>query len=159
MIFNQLKKHLYMGYNKGMTLIELIIVVAIVGLLASIAIPKYADYKEKAKVSLAIEDIASISVFIEAYYQDARAYPDSLADIDQSGKLDPWGSPYRFYNIDKYGIGHARKDKNLVPLNSDFDLYSIGKDKKTIQQLSQSASRDDVIRAGDGHFLDLASNY
>lgn len=148
-----------MGYNKGMTLIELVIAFAIIGLLASIAIPKYADYREKAKVSLAIEDIASISVLIEAYYQDARAYPDSLADIGQGGKLDPWGSPYQYYNIDKNGIGHARKDKSLVPLNSDFDLYSMGNDKKTKQQLTQQDSHDDVVRASDGHFLDIASKY
>lgn len=148
-----------MGYNKGLTLIELIIAVAIVGLLAGIAIPKYADYKEKAKVSLAIEDIASISVFIENYYQDARAYPDSLADIGQDGKLDPWGSPYQYYNIDMNGKGGCRKDHKLNPLNTYFDLFSMGKDKKSKTQITQKDSVDDVIRVNDGRFIDLASKY
>ena len=146
-------------YHRGMTLIELMISVAIIGLLAAIAIPKYADYQEKAKVNVSIQDIANLSVLIEAYYQDARTYPDSLADIGQSGKLDPWGQPFQYYNITTNGIGGARKDKKLNPLNSDFDLYSMGKDKKSKSQISQKDSVDDVIRANDGHFVDLANKY
>jgi general secretion pathway protein G len=146
-------------YHDGITLIELIIAMAIIGLLAAIAIPKYADYQEKAKVNISIQDISNVALLIEAYYQDAREYPDSLADIGQNGKLDPWGTAYEYYNIAKNGKGHARKDKKLNPLNSDFDLYSMGKDKKSKGQISQKDSVDDVIRANDGHFVDLASKY
>jgi general secretion pathway protein G len=146
-------------YHDGMTLIELIIGMAIIGLLAAITIPKYANYQEKAKVNSSIQDIINIAVLIEAYYQDAREYPDSLAEIGQNGKLDPWGTAYEYYNIAKNGKGHARKDKKLNPLNSDFDLYSMGKDQKSKEQISQKDSGDDVIRANDGRFVDLASKY
>jgi general secretion pathway protein G len=148
-----------MGYNKGLTLIELVIVIAIIGLIAAIALPKYTSYQEQTKVAIAIQDIRKLEELIKIYCMDADAYPDSLADIGQDGKLDPWGSPYQYYNIDKNGIGHARKDKSLVPLNSDFDLYSMGKDKITKKQLTQKDSLDDIVRASDGRFLNLASNY
>ena len=55
--------------------------------------------------------------------------------------------------------GSARKNKNLVPINSDFDLYSIGKDGASVAPLLAAKSRDDVIRANDGRFHGLASNY
>lgn len=148
-----------MGYNKGLTLIELVIAIAIIGLIAAIALPKYMSYQEQTKVAITIQDIRKLEELIKIYCMDANAYPDSLADIGQGGKLDPWGSPYQYYNIDKNGIGHARKDKSLVPLNSDFDLYSMGNDKKTKQQLTQKDSHDDVVRASDGRFLDIASKY
>jgi general secretion pathway protein G len=148
-----------MGYNKGLTIIELAIVIAIIGLIAAIALPKYRNHQEQTKVAIAIQDIRKLEELIKIYYMDASAYPDSLADIGQGGKLDPWGSPYQYYNIDKNGIGHARKDKSLVPLNSDFDLYSMGSDKKTKKQLTQKDSLDDIVRASDGSFLNLASNY
>lgn len=144
----------------GFTLIEIMIAIAIIGVLASIAMPSYQDYKEKAKVTQAITDIATISVKIEAYWQDARVYPSSLADVGVIGMLDPWGNAYRYLDLTKTGsIGKARKDRNLVPLNSDFDLYSSGKDGSSAGPLTAAQSKDDVIRANDGKFIDLASKY
>ncbi len=52
-----------------------------------------------------------------------------------------------------------RKDRFLVPLNSDFDLYSKGPDRKSVPPLTAEASRDDIIRANDGGYIGLASEY
>lgn len=146
--------------QRGFTLIEILIAIAIIGVLASIAIPAYQDYKEKARVTQAISDIASISIKIEAYWQDARAYPDSLANVGVIGMLDPWGNSYQYLDLTQSSsTGAARKDKNLVPLNSDFDLYSSGKDGLSVGPLTAPRSKDDVIRANDGRFIDLASKY
>jgi general secretion pathway protein G len=145
--------------TRGLTLIELIMIIAIVGILAAIGIPAYEDYKERVRVAHAVSDIAVISMKIEAYYQDARTYPDTLADIGLSGQLDPWDNPYRYLNLDKKGNGGARRDKNLNPLNSDFDLYSVGKDNKTKLPITQKDSLDDVLRANDGKFVNLAAKY
>lgn len=145
--------------HSGFTLIEVLIAMAIVGVLAKIAIPAYADYREKARVTLAVQDIAMISVKIKMYWDDSRAYPENLADIGLATKLDPWEHPYRYLNLDKKGNGGARRDHNLNPLNSDFDLYSAGKDNKTKLPITQKDSLDDVLRANDGKFIDLAKNY
>jgi general secretion pathway protein G len=53
----------------------------------------------------------------------------------------------------------VREDKNLHPLNSDLDLYSIGPDGKTNLPLTAKASHDDIIRANDGGYFGVASNY
>jgi len=57
------------------------------------------------------------------------------------------------------GKGKVRKDHNLVPLNSDYDLYSMGKDGKSVSPLTAKASRDDIVRANNGAFVGLASEY
>lgn len=144
---------------QGFTLVELMLAVAIVAILAAISISSYNGYIERAKISNAALDIAAMSAIITHYYDDARDYPSTLADVGLSGKQDPWGNPYAYLNLNKNGNGGARRDKKLNPLNSDFDLYSIGKDAKTKLPITQKDSLDDVIRANDGHFIDLASKY
>jgi general secretion pathway protein G len=52
-----------------------------------------------------------------------------------------------------------RKDRFLVPINTDYDLYSMGKDGRSSPPLTAKASRDDIIRANDGAYIGLASNY
>ncbi len=144
----------------GLTLIELMIVLAIITVLASIAIPAYKDYTETAKVDCAIQDIGAIAALAENYWNDARAYPDSLAEIGVAGKPDPWGNPYQYLNLyNKKGKGGNRKDKKLNPLNSDFDLYSMGKNGVSKTQITNKESLDDIIRANDGKFINLASKY
>lgn len=144
----------------GFTLVELMIVIAIIVVLATKAIPSYQDYIERVRVSLAIKDIREIALNLRSYYEDEESYPASLATIGAETRLDPWGRPYEYQNLTtKKGSGGARRDKNLNPLNSDFDLYSRGKNGKTKLPISQKDSLDDVLRANDGAFVDLAFKY
>jgi general secretion pathway protein G len=55
--------------------------------------------------------------------------------------------------------GLMRRDRNLVPLNTRFDLYSKGKDGESHPPITAQESWDDVLRANDGSFVGLASNY
>ncbi len=152
----------YYGQSRaaaGFSLIEMILALALLAVLAAIALPIYQNERLKVEDSHAEQDIAALSVQITNYWQNNRAYPASLADIGESGLLDPWGRPYVYYNIAVNGKGHARKDKALNPLNTDFDLYSVGPDGQTKLQITQKSSLDDVIRANDGQFIGVAADY
>ena len=143
----------------GLTLIELMLAVALLGILVTIALPFYKGYKERVRVAQAVTDISAMSAVASNYWNDTHSYPNGLADIGMASKLDPWGYPYVYYNVDANGKGHARKDHALNPLNTDFDLYSVGADGATKSQITQKDSLDDVIRASNGTYVGLASKF
>jgi general secretion pathway protein G len=148
--------------NHGLTLVEVLIVLAIIAVLASIALPKYQDYRERVRVAQAVSDIAAMNVKLRAYISDNDVPPDALSVIGAGSATDPWGRPYVYLKLlgaPKSVIGQARKNKGLVPINSDFDLYSVGKDGISAGPLTAPASRDDVVRANDGRFIGLGSDY
>jgi len=148
----------------GFTLMELMAVVAVVGLLAAIALPGYAAVIERQKVVQAGLDLHEIAMLIERYRTLRFSIPESLDDLGPNLNLpkDPWGRDYQFLNFNSPapGVnGKIRKDHNLHPLNSEFDLYSLGKDGLSQAPLTARASHDDVIWARDGGFVGLAEDY
>jgi general secretion pathway protein G len=146
--------------QRGLTVVELTVALCILGVLLGIAVPAYQNYRDRVRVAQAKSDIATMSGIIANYRQDSRAYPDSLADAGLGGMLDPWGNPYGYLNLgDKKGQGHARKDHSLVPINTDFDLYSMGPDGRSAPPLTASHSRDDIVRANNGAFIGVAADY
>ena len=68
-----------MKSNRGFTLIELLIVVVIVGILASIAIPKFANTKEKAFLASMKSDLRNLATAQEAFLFDSLTYTTTLA--------------------------------------------------------------------------------
>jgi len=62
--------------RKGFTLIELLIVVVIIGILAAIAIPKFAATKDKAKLASVKTDLRNLETAEEAYFSDFASYTD-----------------------------------------------------------------------------------
>ncbi len=60
--------------QKGFTLIEIMVVVAIIGILASIAIPSYTDYVARAYIADATSELSSKRALMEQFYQDNRTY-------------------------------------------------------------------------------------
>ena len=64
--------------RKGFTLIELLIVVVIIGILAAIAIPKFANTKEKAYLATMKSDLRNLITAQEAYFADNTVYTTSL---------------------------------------------------------------------------------
>ena len=219
----------------GFSLIELMLAISIVGVLAALAVPNYMDFIEKARVARAISELHGLAKDIKGFALAVGTYPNSLADVGLSTRLDPWGTPYQYYRINcgttdditslaklklrqknnsrtvpagysfsadsqwlvslaihngqsqGYlhltaaggngggggnaggggsngggnaggggppcgGVGGARKDRFLVPINSDFDMYSMGKNLDSVASLNPPKSQDDVIRASDGGF-------
>ena len=148
------------GYRfTGFTLVELTVAIGVIVIATSIAVPSYSSYLDRVRIAQAITDISALNINARHYMIDYQVPPPSLAAFGAAGKLDPWGKPYVYLDLTTAGIGKARKNKNLVPINSDFDLYSYGKDGKSTLPLTAKNSRDDVILANDGRFIGLASKY
>lgn len=143
----------------GFTLIEVLIVTTIIGILATLSVVGYTDLIERARVVQAIGDVRAIECAIDDYYYQHGTYPASLAAVGMDDRLDPWGNRYAYAVIPVNGKGAVRKDKNLVPINTDYDLYSKGADGSSVPPLTAKASRDDIVRANNGGFVGLASNY
>lgn len=129
--------------------------------LAAIAIPRLQAAKESAKNARAIADIHTIGgqVFIYQITHD-DVPPTTLDDVGYGDLKDPWGNPYQYLSFaDVKGKGKMRKDRFLVPINSNFDLYSMGPDGDSVSPLTAKASRDDIIWANDGAFVGKASDF
>jgi general secretion pathway protein G len=146
--------------SRGFTIIEIMLVVAIFAIVATLAHASYGQYRERARIAQAVIDIKDIETRVKLFAVDERAFPADLGQVGKGGLLDPWGNPYQYTDLTTTkGKGAARKNKNLVPINSDFDLYSMGKDGKSSSPLTAKPSRDDIVRANDGRFVGLASDY
>jgi general secretion pathway protein G len=146
--------------ERGFTLVEIVIVIAIAGILIWIGVPVVQGYMDRARVAQAVTEIGDMSTKIRAQIRSKGALPDSLDAAGFGGRVDPWGHQYQYLNLFTLkGNGQARKDKKLAPLNSDFDLYSVGADGDTAASLVNAKSRDDIVRARDGGFIGLASDF
>ncbi|HEY5491078.1 MAG TPA: prepilin-type N-terminal cleavage/methylation domain-containing protein [Gemmatimonadaceae bacterium] len=145
------------------TLVEVMAVITILGVLSSLSIGQSRKMVDRARVTRAIEEIHMMSLELSTL----DTLPSSLAGIRRGGMLDPWGRPYQYLlfppSITRNGRidppQGARKDRFLVPINSRFDLYSLGADGLSTPPLTAAKSRDDVIYANDGGYIGLASGY
>ena len=114
----------------GYTLVELLVVVAILGLLTLIATPFVLRYLDSAKVSTARTEIANISAGLDLFKIDVGRYPTTEEGLDAlmkppagvdnwngpyikktAGLKDPWGRPYLYRSPGQHG---------------EFDVYSYG---------------------------------
>jgi general secretion pathway protein G len=146
--------------ENGFTAIEMMLTVAIVAVLALIAVSSYTKYRERIQTMEAVSDIGSLAPLIGQYALDNNGYPDTLADIARDTMRDPWGNPYQYLSHDtNRARGQWRKDHNIVPINSDYDLWSSGKDGLSSAPLTAMHSRDDIVRANNGRFIGLASEF
>jgi general secretion pathway protein G len=67
--------------RRGFTMIELVVVMAVIGLLLSIAVPRYMASLERGKVQVQHQQLATLREAIDKYYGDNGKYPDTLDDL------------------------------------------------------------------------------
>ena len=70
---------------KGFTLLELIIVIAVIGLLATIAIPQFVDYRQRSFNEVAKAALRNAATAQEAYYLDTNTYTGQIGDLTSRG--------------------------------------------------------------------------
>jgi general secretion pathway protein G len=147
-------------HSAAFSLIELLIVVAMTGTIAAIGLPEYMEALDKARVSKAIGDIVTAGEDMRLFFLDNGRVPNSLAEVGYANLKDPWGEPYEYVPVapGKKAKGY-RKDHFMVPLNSDYDMWSNGKDGTHAPPLTAKASRDDIVRALDGAWVGLAEDF
>lgn len=149
----------FISMSRGFTLIELVCVIAILGILAALAVPTFSNYAERARIARAVQEITVVQNEIIGFQVDHDRLPADLAAIDCGNLRDPWGNLYQYTNFETTPRGKWRKDKFLVPINSTFDLWSMGPDGRSATALTAKFSRDDIVRANDGSFIGRASRY
>lgn len=144
--------------NRGFTIVELIVVIAILAVLCAMALPAFNDIRDRTRNALCVSQIRALEKIIYAYSVDnGGAYPPTrrLDKATNPVPNDPWGHPYVYVNL-VTDPGLARPDPNTPhPLNDDFDLYSMGADGQS--DPANGSDLDDLVRAGDGGFVGLAS--
>jgi general secretion pathway protein G len=148
---------------RAMTIIELLLGIAIAATLGTIGVPMYTNYIDRARITEAITGIRAIEMEVTKYQAERGKLPDTLDQVGLAGRLDPWGRRYEYLRIEglekKDVQGKWRKDRFLVPVNSDYDVYSMGKDGESHPAFTTKASRDDIVRANNGAYVGLASDY
>jgi len=151
--------HLQKRSERGFTLLELCLTLALVALLVAIGVPAYRGYALRVQESQAITDLGGLQLDLYEWELTNGAFPETLLEAGLDGLRDPWGRPYVYLNMATADHNDVRKDKNLHPLNTDFDLYSLGPDGDSRRPLTAMPSRDDILRANNGGFFGRAENY
>jgi general secretion pathway protein G len=151
--------------RRAFTIIELMSVVIILSIAVALGYPQYLENVTKAKNAQATGELENLNAEVVGYLSDNDALPVSLADIGRGNLLDPWGNPYRYLSfatvpVNRRGVPQgSRRDRFMVPINTYFDLYSMGEDGQTSASLNSNFGRDDIVVARDGSFIGLAWKY
>lgn len=159
--------------SSGFTLLELVIVVAVLVLLACLTLPIYTRVLDHARVTRAVGDINAVTKEVLVFQSDRGCLPPSLAALGRSDLVDPWGRAYQLVvpatsppangcdacTAQCAAPGAARVDAASVRLNLDYDIFSTGKDGLTATTISSAVSQDDIVRGRTGGFIGRASTY
>jgi len=145
---------------RGFTLTEIMIATALVALLCAMALPAVTAVVDEARINRAVNDIGATSIRIYKWRARNGSFPKTLAQAGIAMPTDPWGRPYVYEIASEPPPAGGKLARNTGHMNSDFDLYSLGADGRPAGLgAGDSSSLDDVLRARNGAFIGLASDY
>ncbi len=168
-----------MRQKKGFTLIELLIVIAIIGLLATLAIVSLTTAQRKARDTKRVADVKSIQSAMELYYSDNAAYPtpddwtdlgtDLSAYLTQLPTAPNHASAEAYYMVTndaagddatEYAVGSELEDTSHQALSQDDDLiYGGATDTSgwtTVSEVQSTGAADDVLDCSAAAYYCLA---
>ena len=104
---NQEKRIAREALRQGFTLIEILVVVAIIGMLGAVAVPAYMNYLADARVATTRSLIANVDVAVKSYNMKHGKYPESLEVLQEPQEdggdpwlegeaVDPWGNELKY---------------------------------------------------------------
>ena len=122
--------------ERGYTLMELLVVLAILGLLTAIATPYVLHYLETAKVKTARTEIANIGAGLDMFKSDVGRYPTTQEGLSALLKAPPdaenWDGPY-IKKLDTFNDPWGHPYKYVSPgQHSEYDIYSYGPNKQAV---------------------------
>jgi general secretion pathway protein G len=120
--------------SRGFTLLELMVVLLILTLLATIAAPRVTQYLRKAKVQTAKIQVDALSAAVDSFHLDTGRFPTSdeglKALMDRPGSLTNWEGPYlkkRESLVDPWGRPYLYRNPGQ---HGDYDIYTLGSDNR-----------------------------
>lgn len=144
----------------GFSLIEAMIVVLLVAAVATWAGPALLDVLSDMRLTRGMAEMAIIESAINSFFSENNRFPESIDELAMLPSRDPWGRWFEYLPSSAPNWNsQRRRDRFIVPLNSDYDLYSKGPDGESRPPLTARQSRDDIVRANDGAFIGHASEY
>ncbi len=124
--------------NKGFTLIELVMVIVILGILAAVAIPRFANLSSNAREASFKGAVGAVKSAVVAYLGENQAYPADIAAINQS------------FDSDDFTLQGSSSGSQIggTPSSGSTTMYLVSKDGNHYVQLGYDSATGTVYSSG-----------